>query len=63
MPDKCEEILKQAQDTLTNAKAAHRRELETLITQPLTPEAREDAMKVTKEIWQESMRLLNGKTK
>ena len=60
MPDEAGELLRKAEEMLTDAKHGLRREMEAPIAR-LTPEAREDAIKVAKEIWVESMRLLGGK--
>lgn len=56
-----EGLLKKAKQLELTARMMMERELETPVTQPLTPEAREDAMKVGKEVWTESMRLLGDK--
>ncbi|MDO8620885.1 MAG: hypothetical protein Q7R31_01250 [Candidatus Levybacteria bacterium] len=50
-------------DKLTGTKSIYRKEMEAPVTRFLTPEAREDAMKVAKEIWIKSMRLLGDKDK
>lgn len=55
MADKSEKILQ-------NAKNDRRRKLEIPISY-LTPEAREDAQKVAKQVWIEGMKLLAGKDK
>lgn len=46
---------------LTGTEIIYKKEMEASVTRFLTPEAREDAMKVAKEIWIKSMRLLGGK--
>lgn len=62
MEDKSEEeIIKNAQDKLLEAKNAVRKIQETPLTQALTPEAREDATKVAREVWVASMKLLGDK--
>lgn len=62
MVDKSEgEILRKAEDKLLEAKNSIRRTAETPLTQTLTPEAREDASKVAKNVWVESMKLLGDK--
>ena len=62
MPDESGEILRMTKESLQHAKNSMRREMEAPIT-PLAPEAREDAQKVSRELWVEGMKLLGGKDK
>jgi hypothetical protein len=55
-----ESLLKKTREMFAHVQNAYIREEELPVTR-LTPEAREDSMKVAKEIWIESMKLLAGK--
>lgn len=63
MPDQGEEFLRHAKATHQDAMNLLRRETEIPMTTVLSPEAREDAMKVAKDVWIESMKLLGDKDK
>lgn len=63
MDETGEGMLKKAQEMLLNAKNSSRRETETPMTQALSPEAREDALKVAEEIRAEANKLLRDQEK
>ena len=60
MLDERGELLKKAKDLLQQSKFSLARELDAPVIR-LTPEAREDAQEVAREVWKEGMRLLEGK--
>lgn len=57
MADEAGELPRRIKEVLRDRDNDHRAEMETPIT-PLTPEAREDAQKVARELWTEGMELL-----